>query len=187
MKFINLNESLDTMCTEAFNRRNSNWIGTLTVTVNMKDGKVRTIHDKVMEKDGNFFVDRFEDMYGTDLVFDNKDDAIDMYKSFVDEFYAGDDKVDKYEVVYEEDKLEEDVDLTKAKNTIAYAISKNIEELGKYTDAVELRDAIIKVLDDSDIADTKAVERFKKIIMQRKSVSALLSTLGTFATGMKTK
>lgn len=187
MKFINLNESLDNMCTEAFNRRKGNWVGTLTVTVNMKDGEVRTIHEKVMEKDGHFFIDKFEDMYSTDLVFDNKDDAIDMYKSFVDEFYAGDDSVEKYEVVYEDDKLEEDVDLTKEKNTIAYAISKNIEELGKYTNAVELRDAIIRVLDDSDIADTQAVERFKRIVMQRKSVSALLSTLGTFATGMKAK
>lgn len=84
-----------------------------------------------------------------------------------------------------DESLKEAVDLSKKENTIAGVLSKHMDELSKYTDANSMRDAIIDIIDKSDIADKPAVAKLKRDLFSKKSTAALLSTIGTYMTGTK--
>lgn len=83
------------------------------------------------------------------------------------------------------ESLSEATDLSKKENTIAGVLSKHMDELSKYTDANSMRNAIIDILDKSDIADKDAVKKFKRVLFSKKSTGALLSTIATYMTGEK--
>lgn len=84
-----------------------------------------------------------------------------------------------------EESLNEAVDLLTRENTIASVLSKHMDELSKYTDANSMRNAIIDILDKSEIADKDSVKKLKRVLFSKKSTGALLSTIATYMTGEK--
>lgn len=84
-----------------------------------------------------------------------------------------------------EESLNEAVDLLTKENTIASVLSKHMDELSKYTDANSMRNAIIDILDKSEIADKDSVKKLKRVLFSKKSTGALLSTIATYMTGEK--
>lgn len=79
----------------------------------------------------------------------------------------------------------EAVDLLTKDNTIASVLKDNMDKLYSITNPNELRNAIIEIVDDSNIADKPAVQKLKRDLFSKKSVSALLSTIATYMTGDK--
>lgn len=79
----------------------------------------------------------------------------------------------------------EAVDLSTKDNTIASVLKDNMDKLYSITNPNELRNAIIEIVDDSNIADKPAVQKLKRDLFSKKSVSALLSTIATYMTGDK--
>lgn len=84
-----------------------------------------------------------------------------------------------------EESLNEAVDLLTKENTIASVLSKHMDELSEYTDANSMRNAIIDILDKSEIADKDSVKKLKRVLFSKKSTGALLSTIATYMTGEK--
>lgn len=84
-----------------------------------------------------------------------------------------------------EESLNEAVDLLTRENTIASVLSKHMDELSQYTDANSMRNAIIDILDKSEIADKDSVKKLKRVLFSKKSTGALLSTIATYMTGEK--
>ena len=85
----------------------------------------------------------------------------------------------------EDEPLKESVDLLTRENTIASVLSRHMDELSEYTDATSMRNAIIDILDKSEIADKDAVKKLKRVLFSKKSTGALLSTIATYMTGEK--
>ena len=84
-----------------------------------------------------------------------------------------------------DESLNEAVDLLTKENTIASVLRKHMDELSEYTDANSMRNAIIDILDKSEIADKDAVKKLKRVLFSKKSTGALLSTIATYMTGEK--
>lgn len=72
------------------------------------------------------------------------------------------------------------VDLLTKDNTIASVLKDNMDKLYSITNPNELRNAIIEIVDASNIADKPAVQKLKRDLFSKKSVSALLSTIATY-------
>lgn len=85
----------------------------------------------------------------------------------------------------EEEPVEESVDLATKENTVAGVLAKHMPEFYAITDVNELRRAVIDIVDNSDIADKAIVAKLRRDLFSKKSVGALLSTIGTYMTGTK--
>lgn len=77
------------------------------------------------------------------------------------------------------------VDLVTKDNTTASVLKDNMDKLYSITNPNELRNAIIEIVDNSNISDKPAVQKLKRDLFSKKSVSALLSTIATYMTGDK--
>ena len=82
-------------------------------------------------------------------------------------------------------RIGESVDLLTKDNTIASLLRDNMDKLSGITDVNELRDAIMDLVNESDIANKPAALKLKRDLYSKKSVGALLSTIGTYMTGEK--
>ena len=82
-------------------------------------------------------------------------------------------------------RIDESIDLLTKDNTIASLLRDNMEKLSSITDVNELRDAIMDLVNESDIANKPAAIKLKRDLYSKKSVGALLSTIGTYMTGEK--
>ena len=82
-------------------------------------------------------------------------------------------------------RIYESIDLLTKDNTIASLLRDNMDKLGSITDVNELRDAIMDLVNESDIANKPAALKLKRDLYSKKSVGALLSTIGTYMTGEK--
>lgn len=82
-------------------------------------------------------------------------------------------------------RIDESVDLLTKDNTIASLLRDNMDKLSGITDVNELRDAIMDLVNESDIANKPAALKLKRDLYSKKSVGALLSTIGTYMTGEK--
>lgn len=82
-------------------------------------------------------------------------------------------------------RVNESIDLLTKDNTIASLLRDNMDKLSTITDVNELRDAIMDLVNESDIADKPAALKLKRDLYSKKSVGALLSTIGTYMTGEK--
>lgn len=82
-------------------------------------------------------------------------------------------------------RIDESIDLLTKDNTIASLLRDNMDKLSSITDVNELRDAIMNLVNESDIANKPAALKLKRDLYSKKSVGALLSTIGTYMTGEK--
>ena len=82
-------------------------------------------------------------------------------------------------------RIDESIDLLTKDNTIASLLRDNMDKLSSITDVNELRDAIMDLVNESDIANKPAALKLKRDHYSKKSVGALLSTIGTYMTGEK--
>lgn len=82
-------------------------------------------------------------------------------------------------------RIGESVDLLTKDNTIASLLRDNMDKLSGITDVNELRDAIMDLVNESDIANKPAALKLKRDLYSKKSVGALLSTIVTYMTGEK--
>lgn len=82
-------------------------------------------------------------------------------------------------------RIDESIDLLTKDNTIASLLRDNMDKLSVITDVNELRDAIMDLVNESDIANKPAALKLKRDLYSKKSVGALLSTIGTYMTGGK--
>lgn len=82
-------------------------------------------------------------------------------------------------------RIDESIDLLTKDNTIASLLRDNMDKLSSITDVNELRDAIMDLVNESDIANKPAAIKLKRDLYSKKSVGALLSTIGTYMTGEK--
>ena len=82
-------------------------------------------------------------------------------------------------------RIGESVDLLTKDNTIASLLRDNMDKLSSITDVNELRDSIMDLVNESDIANKPAALKLKRDLYSKKSVGALLSTIGTYMTGEK--
>ena len=91
------------------------------------------------------------------------------------------------ECEYISDKpLKEEKDLTKASGTISNLLTKHMEEINAAaTDVASLKAKLKEIVNNSDLADSDAAKRFNASMDSKKSISALLSTMATWLTGMK--
>lgn len=82
-------------------------------------------------------------------------------------------------------RIDESIDLLTKDNTIASLLRDNMDKLSSITNVNELRDAIMNLVNESDIANKPAAIKLKRDLYSKKSVGALLSTIGTYMTGEK--
>lgn len=82
-------------------------------------------------------------------------------------------------------RIGESIDLLTKDNTIASLLRDNMDNLSGITNVNELRDAIMDLVNESDIANKPAALKLKRDLYSKKSVGALLSTIGTYMTGEK--
>ena len=82
-------------------------------------------------------------------------------------------------------RIDESIDLLTKDNTIASLLRDNMDKLSVITNVNELRDAIMDLVNESDIANKPAAIKLKRDLYSKKSVGALLSTIGTYMTGEK--
>ena len=69
--------------------------------------------------------------------------------------------------------------------TIAYALTQNVNEWKEAKTVSELKQKALDIINRSEIKSEKDKNDFISILNQGKSVSNLMSTLGTYMTGMK--
>ena len=113
---------------------------------------------------------------GKDLIYDLDFDHYQKYKRELKRGVSDD---------FTEALKESTTDLTTKENTIANVLKTNMGELAVIDNAEKLKSKVIEILDKSEIKDKKSVERLKKILATKKSTNALLSTIATFMTGMR--
>lgn len=80
-------------------------------------------------------------------------------------------------------RIDESIDLLTKDNTIASLLRDNMDKLSSITNVNELRDAIMDLVNESDIANKPSAIKLKRDLYSKKSVGALLSTIGTYMTG----
>ena len=84
------------------------------------------------------------------------------------------------------DNLEEATALAERPGTIAHALKDSMDDLATISNVGEMKQKVIDVVKASDVSD-KEKSRAIAIFMKPKSATALLSTIGTFMTGIKTE
>lgn len=94
-------------------------------------------------------------------------------------------KAQEVEIDEETEEVTEAVDLAAKDNTVAGILRQHMDELSSIFDPNELRNKVIEIVDSSDIADKPVADKLKKALFSKKSVGALLSTIGTYLTGEK--
>ena len=82
--------------------------------------------------------------------------------------------------------LEEATALADRPGTIAHALKDSMDDLATVSNIGEMKQKVIDVVKASDVSD-KEKSRAIAIFMKPKSATALLSTIGTFMTGIKTE
>lgn len=82
--------------------------------------------------------------------------------------------------------LEEATALADRPGTIAHALKDSMDELATVSNVGEMKQKVIDIVKASDVSD-KEKSRAIAIFMKPKSATALLSTIGTFMTGIKTE
>ena len=95
------------------------------------------------------------------------------------------DEAEEIEIDEETEEVTEAVDLAAKDNTVAGILRQHMDELSSIFDPNELRNKVIEIVDSSDIADKPVSDKLKKALFSKKSVGALLSTIGTYLTGEK--
>ena len=125
------------------------------------------------------YEDEVDSLEGAFLDATSADEFFAAVKSFIEENLKN--------AVAVEESLKESakVDLLTKDNTIASVLKDNMDKLYSITNPNELRNAIIEIVDASNIADKPAVQKLKRDLFSKKSVSALLSTIATYMTGDK--
>lgn len=109
----------------------------------------------------------------SDLDSDEEDDVEESVKDRIIKCHMKDKRID------------ESIDLLTKDNTIASLLRDNMDKLSSITNVNELRDAIMDLVNESDIANKPAAIKLKRDLYSKKSVGALLSTIGTYMTGEK--
>ena len=125
------------------------------------------------------YEDEVDSLEGAFLDATSADEFFAAVKSFIEENLEN--AVEVKESIKESGK----VDLLTKDNTIASVLKDNMDKLYCITNPNELRNAIIEIVDASNIADKPAVQKLKRDLFSKKSVSALLSTIATYMTGDK--
>ena len=69
--------------------------------------------------------------------------------------------------------------------TIAYALTQNVSEWKSATTVSELKQKAIDIVNRSEIKNPQDKVNFLEAMQSGKSVSGLMSTLGTYMLGMK--
>lgn len=94
-------------------------------------------------------------------------------------------EAEEIEIDEEAEEVTEAIDLAAKDNTVAGILRQHMDELSSIFDPIELRNKVIEIIDSSDIADKPVADKLKKALFSKKSVGALLSTIGTYITGDK--
>ena len=92
---------------------------------------------------------------------------------------------EEIEIDEESEEVTEAVDLAAKDNTVAGILRQHMDELSSIFDPNELRNKVIEIVDSSEIADKPVADKLKRALFSKKSVGALLSTIGTYLTGEK--
>lgn len=92
----------------------------------------------------------------------------------------------KAEKANSKNDLEEATALADRPGTIAHALKDSMDDLATISNVGEMKQKVIDVIKASDVSD-KEKSRAIAIFMKPKSATALLSTIGTFMTGIKTE
>lgn len=92
-----------------------------------------------------------------------------------------------YEVVAGHfESLDEARDLTKTPGTIAKLLNDHMDEINQASTSVPAMKAKLKeIVNNSDLASTEAAKKFNTVMDSKKNVAALLSTIATYMTGIK--
>ena len=92
------------------------------------------------------------------------------------------------ECEYITDKITEARDLTKTPGTIAKLLNDHMDEINAAATSVfALKAKLKEIVNNSDLADKPAAQKFNAVMDSKKNVSALLSTIATYMTGMKSE
>lgn len=94
-------------------------------------------------------------------------------------------EAEEIEINEETEEVTEAIDLAAKDNTVAGILRQHMDELSSIFDPNELRNKVIEIVDSSDIADKPVADKLKRALFSKKSVGALLSTIGTYLTGEK--
>lgn len=129
------------------------------------------VHEITSENDVK--EDNSSDVPVSDLDSDEEDEVQESVKDRIIKCHMKDKRID------------ESIDLLTKDNTIASLLRDNMDKLSSITNVNELRDAIMDLVNESDIANKPAAIKLKRDLYSKKSVGALLSTIGTYMTGEK--
>ena len=84
------------------------------------------------------------------------------------------------------ESLDEARDLTKTPGTIAKLLNDHMDEINQASTSVPAMKAKLKeIVNNSDLASTEAAKKFNTVMDSKKNVAALLSTIATYMTGIK--
>lgn len=176
-------------------RRYSYVKGRLYLEENLVESKIKP--DYVLEEDDYIFHEDTGDIaVPSDLVDFESDRHINI--KFADD---NADKVYEYkmkkisedgnyvECEYISDKpLKEARDLTKTPGTLAKLFNDHIDEINAAATGVpELKAKLKEIVANSNLADKPAAQKFQAVMDSKKNVNALLSTIATYLTGMKSE
>lgn len=86
------------------------------------------------------------------------------------------------------ESLKEARDLTKTPGTIAKLLNDHMDEINAAATSVfALKAKLKEIVNNSDLANKPAAQKFNAVMDSKKNVSALLSTIATYMTGMKSE
>lgn len=112
-------------------------------------------------------------------------DEVNISTDDVEDDDESEEKAEEIEINEETEEVTEAVDLAAKDNTVAGILRQHMDELSSIYDPNELRNKVIEIVDSSDIADKPVADKLKRVLFSKKSVGALLSTIGTYLTGEK--
>ena len=77
--------------------------------------------------------------------------------------------------------------LVTKKGSIANLLANHMDELQNVYDVNELKNKVIDLVDNSDIADTKGAKDFKYRVLSQRTADHVLSTIGAYMSGISTR
>ena len=77
--------------------------------------------------------------------------------------------------------------LVTKKGSIANLLAEHMDELQNIYDVNELKNKVIELVDNSDIADTKGAKDFKYRVLSQRTAARVLSTIGAYMSGISTR
>lgn len=77
--------------------------------------------------------------------------------------------------------------LVTKKGSIANLLADHMHELQNIYDVNELKNKVIKLVDSSDIADTKGAKEFKYRVLSQRTAAGVLNTIGAYMSGISTR